>query len=159
MVRNTIICFRTSEHLRRSLEKLSEADRRSLSSTIENVLYSYVKERVPRGVKEDKRRYARKATLLPALVTGPDGGVHAGTIDNISLGGVHVTLPGAFPCEVRDDCTVSLVFTLPESTRPVSMRCTPRHVRSNGQTSFGASCVDSDFQSCQALQEHLFAGR
>jgi len=159
MVRNTIICFRTSEHLRRSLEKLSEADRRSLSSTIEGVLYGYVKGRAPKGVKNDKRRYPRKKTLLPALVTGPDGGVHAGTVDNISLGGIHVTLPGAFPCETGDDCTVSIVFTLPESTRPLTMRCTPRHVRSNGQTGFGASCVDSDFQSYQALQEHLLADR
>ena len=159
MVRNTIICFRTSEHLRRSLEKLSEADRRSLSSTIENVLYTFVRGQVPGGARNDKRRYPRKKTSLPALVTAPDGSVHAGTVDNISLGGIHVTLPNAFACETREDCFVSIVFTLPESTRPVTMKCTPRHVRSNGQTSLGVSCVDSDFQSYQALQDHLFADR
>ena len=157
MTRDTVICFRTSEILRKALEKFSEADRRSLSSTIENILYAYVEQREPRAVDEEKRRYPRKRISAPALVTGPDGTVHAGTITDISLGGIHVSLPREFECEVRDDLRLAVVFTLPESTRPLTIQCQPRHVTTDGQTGVGASFVDADFQSYRVLQDDLMA--
>ncbi len=88
-MRDTVICFRTSDDLRKALEKVSETDRRSLSSVIENILYDYVERREPKGVGEEKRRYPRKKISAPALVTDLDGVVHAGMVNDISLGGLH----------------------------------------------------------------------
>jgi hypothetical protein len=39
--RDTVICFRTGEELRKALEKISGEDKRSLSSCIENILYAH----------------------------------------------------------------------------------------------------------------------
>lgn len=155
MTRDTVICFRTSEELRKALEKISATDRRSLSSTIEKILYAHVEQREPGGATGEKRRYPRKKISAPALVSGLDGTLHAGMVHDMSLGGIHLTAPQDFPCEVRDDFRLSVVFTLPESERPLTMQCTPRHMSSGTQTNIGASFVDTDFMSYQALQDHL----
>jgi hypothetical protein len=157
MTRDTVICFRTSDNLRKALEKFSEADRRSLSSTIENILYAYVEEREPRRAEGERRRYPRKRISAPALVTGPDGAVHAGMVKDISLGGIHISLPRDFQCEVRDDARLAVVFTLPDSTKPLTIQCLPRHVNTDGQTNIGASFLDTDFQSYRVLQDNLMA--
>ena len=155
MTRDTVICFRTSEELRKALEKISETDRRSLSSTIEKILYAHVERKEPKGFAGEKRRYSRKKTSAPALVSGLDGTVYAGIVHDMSLGGIHLSAPQDFPCELREDFRISVVFTLPGSERPLTMQCIPRHMRSGVQTSIGASFVDTDFQSYQTLQSHL----
>ncbi|MGA3174308.1 MAG: PilZ domain-containing protein [Syntrophorhabdales bacterium] len=154
-MRDTVICFRTSDDLRKALEKISTADRRSLSSVIENILYDYVERKEPCRIEEEKRRYPRKKVSAPALVTSLDGTVHAGMVNDISLGGINFSVPNTFQQEVRDDLKISVVFTLPQSERPLTMQCAPRHVRSNGQTSIGASLIDTDFQSYRNLQNYL----
>jgi len=155
VTRDTVICFRTSDNLRKALEKFSEADRRSLSSTIENILYGAVEKREPKESAKEMRRHPRKRISAPALVTSPDGVVHSGTVNDMSLGGIRLSLPREFQCETGSELVV--VFTLPESTRPLTVRCVLRHVRSNGQTSIGASFVDTDFQSYRVLQDNLLA--
>lgn len=155
MTRDTVICFRTSEELRKALEKISEADRRSLSSVIENILYDYVGHKGSKGLRGEKRRHSRKKVSAPALVSGVDGAVHAAMVNDISLGGLHISVLDGFQCEMRDDAKMSIVFTLPQSERPLSVQCLPRHVRENGQTAIGASFIDTDFQSYQALQNFL----
>jgi hypothetical protein len=154
-MRDTVICFRTSEDLRKALEKVSESDRRSLSSVIENILYDYVDRRSPKEVSGEKRRYPRKKISAPALVTDLEGVVHAGMVNDISLGGLHISVPNAFQQEMRDDAKISVVFTLPQSEKPLTVQCAPRYVRSNGQTDIGALLVDSDFRSYRTLQEYL----
>jgi hypothetical protein len=154
-MRDTVICFRTTEHLRKSLEGISATDRRSLSSVIENALYDYVKKNAPARVEEEKRRYPRKKISVPALVTGADGVVHAGMVNDISLGGLNLSVPNGSYQESEGESKVSLVFALPESERPLTMQCTPRHVRSDSQTNMGMSLVDTDFHSYQTLQNYL----
>ncbi len=154
-MRDTVICFRTSDDLRKALEKVSELERRSLSSVIENVLYDYVKLREPKGVDEEKRRYPRKKVSAPALVTDLDGVVHAGMVNNVSLGGLHISVPDNFHVELREDSTISVVFTLPQSEKPLTMQCVPRYVHANGQINIGASLVDTDFHSYQTLQNYI----
>ena len=155
MSRDTVICFRTSEELRKALEKISGEERRSLSSCIENILYAHIEEREPKGVDKEKRRYPRKRISAPALVRGLDGAVHAGMLHDISLGGIQISVPPGFECEVGADCTISVVFTLPEGERALTVECLPRHIHSNGQTTIGASFIDTDFQSYQTLQGHI----
>jgi hypothetical protein len=154
-MRDTVICFRTSDDLRKALEKVSGMDRRSLSSVIENILYDYVDKISPKEVNEEKRRYPRKKISAPALVTDLEGVVHAGMVCDISLGGLHLSVPNTFQQETRDDARRSIVFTLPQSEKPLTMQCAPRYVRSNGQTDIGASLVDTDFHSYRTLQDYL----
>ncbi len=156
-MRDTVICFRTSDDLRKALEKVSETDRRSLSSVIENILYDYVERREPKGVGEEKRRYPRKKISAPALVTDLDGVVHAGMVNDISLGGLHLSVPNSFQQEMREDSKISVVFTLPMSEKPLTVQCAPRHTHSNGLMNIGASLVDTDFHSYRTLQNYLTA--
>jgi len=156
-MRDTVICFRTSEQLRKALEEISAGDRRSLSSVIENALYDYVKKNVPARTDDEKRRFPRKKVSVPALVTGPDGVVHAGMVNDISLGGLNLSVPNGFYQESDGESMVSLVFALPQAEKPLTMQCSPRHVRSAAQTNIGMSLVDMDFQSYQTLQTYLAA--
>lgn len=155
MSRDTIICFRTSEDVRKALGRVSASERRSLSSTIENILYAYMEQRASRGPGAEKRAYPRRKVAAPALVAGPDGTLHAAMVHDLSAGGILLSAPGDFPCEVRDDFTVSVVFTLPETDRPLTMQCIPRHVRSNGHTDIGGSFVDTDSECCRTLRSWL----
>ncbi len=156
-MRDTVICFRTSEQLRKALEGISQNDRRSLSSVIENALYDYVSKSAPVKVQEEKRRYPRKKISVPALVTGPDGVVHAGMVNDISLGGLNLSMPNGSFQESDGEPKLSLVFALPQSEKPLTMQCSPRHVRADAQTNMGLTLVDTDFQSYQTLQNYLVA--
>jgi hypothetical protein len=151
-MRDTTICFRISEDFRKELEAISTSERRSLSSLIKNILHDYV-ERT--RVKEEKRRYPRKKISVPALVTGPDGTLRAGMVNDVSLNGINFSVPERFVQEIGEEFKISLVFTLPQSERPLTVQCSPRHVSSNGQMSIGASLIDADFQSCRTLQNYL----
>ena len=64
-MRDTVICFRTSEQLRKALEGISQNDRRSLSSVIENALYDYVSEE--RAGKVQERSGATPGRRSPSL--------------------------------------------------------------------------------------------
>lgn len=154
-MRATTICFRTSEELRKVLQSISDAERRSLSSVIEHILYDHLEMREPKGMQDEKRRHPRKRLPTPALVTGPDGTVHAGMVHDVSLGGLRVTVPQGFCEEATEELKISIVFTLPQSEKPLTMQCRQRYVRSDGQTDIGVAFVDADFQSYQALQNYL----
>jgi hypothetical protein len=154
-MRDTVICFRTTERLRKALESISEIDRRSLSSVIENVLYEFVKKNIPARAEEEKRRFPRKKVSVPALVMGPDGVVHAGMVNDISLGGLNLSVPNGFYKESDGEPKLSLVFALPQGEKPLTVQFTPRHVRSDSQTNMGLSLVDTDFNSYRTLQNYL----
>jgi len=151
-MRETVICFRTSEDLRKAVQKIADDDRRSLSSVIEHALYLHVEMTGPKVTNQEKRRYPRKSLSTPALITGSDGTVHTGVVQDVSLGGVHLTLP-AGPWE--EESKISVVFALPQSERPLTLQCTPRYLRSNGEMGIGAAFVDADFQSYRSLQDYL----
>jgi len=123
MTRDNIICFRTSEELRKALERISRSERRSLSSTIENILYVYLEQREPKMPREDKRRYPRKKISSPALVSTRDGEIHAGTVHDMSLGGVNILLPPTFQCEIGDDSRLYVVFTRQYRVHPPLPPC------------------------------------
>jgi hypothetical protein len=105
-------------------------------------------------VNEEKRRYPRKQISVPALVTGPDGTVRAGIVNDVSLGGINFSVPDGFYQEMGEGFKISLLFTLPGGERALTMECLPRHIHSNGMTTIGAAFIDADFQSCQALRSH-----
>ncbi|MBP9011504.1 MAG: hypothetical protein KBG13_09305, partial [Syntrophaceae bacterium] len=61
MKKDSSICFRASKDLRDALEAISAEDRRSLSSTISNILSDYLKKRklVTSMEQSEKRQYPR----------------------------------------------------------------------------------------------------
>jgi len=154
-MRDTGICFRTSEDLRKALEKISVMDRRTLSSVVENILYDYIKQREPKAVAEEKRRYPRIKISAPALVSGLNGAVHAGVVNDISLGGINLSVPTSFPHDLRPNSTISVIFSLRMSEKPLTMQCSLRHIRSEDRKSIGALLIDTDFHSYRVLQDYL----
>ena len=137
--------FPYQRRARKAIEKVSSSERRSLSSVIENILYDYVEKKRPARTEEEKRRFPRKKISAPALVTSVDGTVHAGMVNDLSLGGINFSVPiisGRKRATIRRS---PFLFTLPKSEKPLSVQCTAKHVRSNGQTNVGATLIDTDF--------------
>ena len=165
MTKNVTICFRTSEDLRKSLEKISAHERRSLSSLIENILIERLEdERALKQVKEERRRFPRKAVGAPALIRGitPDStSMSAGVVSNLSVSGLQISIPTAIPFELKggeENARISIVFTLPETRKPLTVECIPQYANSiNGETNIGALFSDSDFTSYQAIQNYVIS--
>jgi hypothetical protein len=43
-------------------------------------------------------------------------------LHDISLGGIHIPVPPGFQCELREEPTISVVFTLPEVEKALRRR-------------------------------------
>ncbi len=162
MKKDITICFRTSDELRSSLEKVAKEGRRSLSAMIENILYDYLKEkRIAPTMDSEKRRFFRKEVSLPAFVyeSGAEArDAQAGIIVDISLGGLRISVPKDAKIEITESSEkqLELLFTLPNEKTPIQMKCKPARVKdSNGDLEVGASFIDSDFKSYQKLQNYL----
>ncbi|MGA3172996.1 MAG: PilZ domain-containing protein [Syntrophorhabdales bacterium] len=154
-MKDTIVCFRISRNLRAALEEISRAERRSLSATIENILHLHVGQRGERPACQEKRRHPRRGISVRALVSAPDGTVYAGTVRDISLGGLSVSAVKEFCCPVGEGLRMFVVFTLPSSDRPLLLRCVPRHFRTDERSYLGASFAENDEQSRKALHRYL----
>ena len=161
MKKDSLICFRASKDLHESLARVAQEDQRSLSSTIEIALVSYLKERKAfLGVEKEKRQYPRKVLSIPAMINKQDPGqIEAGAITEISLCGLRVLIPKDFKHEIAIDSHGSrfeIVFTLPAEAMPIKLTCeSKRVVESPDSINIGASFVDANFQSYQALQTYL----
>ena len=163
MGKDVTICFRTTETLRKALERISIEDRRSVSSTIENVLYQFLeKGKELRNLQGEKRRFPRRKIAAPALIHGVGSDQTSpfpGVVLDISLGGLQISVPEDYQIEMKEDeknARISIIFTLPEAKKSLIMQCVPQHVvRSNNETTIGASFADTDFVSYQTLQNYL----
>jgi PilZ domain-containing protein len=161
--KNSTICFRTSEDLRNALEKISKEERRSVSSTIKTILYKYVEGRNElKYVKKDRRNYPRKIVGAPALIKefgSKDKTSQSGIVLDISLKGFQISIPNDHQFELREDIEgsrISVVFTLPDSKKPINVLCAPKWINpSDSETKIGAFLVDTDYASNQALQNYL----
>ncbi len=166
MGKDVTICFRTTEVLRRALEKISNEERRSISSTIENVLYQFLEKGKELGsLQGEKRRFPRKEIAAPALIR--EASVEQsmpplpGVVLDISLGGLRISVPHTYQIEFKEEGRnerISIIFTLPAVKKSLVMQCVPQHVvRADGETTVGASFADTDFVSYQALQSYLIS--
>ena len=163
MTKGITICFRTSENLRRELEKVAVEDRRSLSSTIENILYDHLEKRkAAMRFQEEKRRFPRKNIAVPALISGPGPQYtepRAGMLVDISLGGLRISIPGGLHLEVGADgesSRLSILFSLPHIRKALTVQAVPRHVfKYEDETGIGTSFVDADVATYQTLRSFL----
>ena len=161
MKKESLICFRASKALHKALARVAKEDRRSLSSTIENVLNNYLKERKAfPGVEKEKRQYPRKDLFVSAVINQPElEKMGIGTITNISLGGVKVLIPKDFKQQILIDSPNSrfeIVFNLPDENKPIRLSCESNRVDdAEDSIHVGASFVDADFKNYKALQTYL----
>lgn len=163
MSKNIMICFRTSEELRDAIEQIAKEERRSVSATIEKILYQHVKERWDhKPVLQENRRYPRKIIAAPALITEPGSENRlpkVGIVVDISLDGMQISIPENYQYDIQEDqesFRISIVFALPDCKKPISMQFVPKRIYpASGETRIGASLVDADFSSYQALQNFL----
>jgi hypothetical protein len=161
MKKDSLICFRTSKALHEALSQVAKEDRRSLSSTIEIALTTYLKEKKAlRSVGNEKRQYPRKALSVPAVIDQQESGQMAiGIITDISLGGVRVLIPKDFKHQILIDSQNSrfeIVFNLPAENKPIRLSYeSKRVVESEDSVHVGAVFVDADLKSYKALQTYL----
>ena len=163
MRKEITICFRTSEELRSGLKKRADEERRSISSLIENICYDFLHgKKASRSIKHEKRLFPRRKVSVPALVQGAGSEqqqVQAGLIVDISHGGVQLSIPKEYGFQIhenRETSRIEIIFTLPSAKRPITMQCMPRRLHdSDEEVRIGASFVDPDFVSLQALQTYL----
>jgi len=161
MIKDSLICFRTSKALHEALSQVAREDRRSLSSTIEMALTTYLKEKKALlNVGSEKRQYPRKALSVPAVIDQQGlGQMTIGTIMDISLGGVKVLIPKDFKHQILIDSQGSkfeIVFNLPAENKPIRLSYeSKRVVDREDSIHVGAFFVDADLKSYKALQTYL----
>jgi hypothetical protein len=163
MSKSIMICFRTSEQLRDAIEVIAKEDKRSVSSTIEKILYKHLEERTDnKSVPQENRRYPRKMLTVPALIRelgSEDTSPQVGIVVDISLDGLQISIPDTYQYGIQENgetSRISIVFALPDCKRPITMQCEPKRMYPSGrETRIGASLVDTDFSSYQAFQNYL----
>jgi hypothetical protein len=162
MSKGVTICFRTNEWLRSGLEAIAREEKRSLSQVIELILEDYLKEHADLSAQEERRRFTRKPTTIPAFVKGsdsPNTELHGAVILDISLGGLRISLPKDFIAEISDKSRGSQFetsFVLPDGDRPIRVVCqSKRVVPVNGNVYIGATFVDSELVTYQQLQKYF----
>lgn len=159
MKKDVTICFRTNEELKHTLEKIAEVERRSLSSIIENILHSQIKNKTGlKGTKKERRRYQRKDVSLPAFVykrEAKESTLQTGMVMSISLGGLRISIPQDY--EVINEVEFDTIFSVPNEKTPVKMRCAIKRVTDAGDSTkeLSADFIDGDFPSYQKLHRYL----
>jgi hypothetical protein len=136
-----MICFRIGKRLRLALERISEEDRRSLSSTVEYILHDHLARRALDSLGKERRRHARRTISEPALLRDAGGLAYPGMACDVSAGGICVSAPADFPAEVGSE--ICVVFALPDIESPLTVKCAPSHMRPQaGRVRLGASFID-----------------
>lgn len=164
MNKELTICFRTSKDIKHSLGTMARRKRQTLSSVIEDILYYYLKEnKAFKRPRQERRTFTRRKVALPAFIydddKNKDSELEIGTIMDISLCGLLISVPKGAKLDISDDGKnhgLRIVFTLPEFQRPINMICQPQRLtESEEAVQIGAAFVDSDFQSYRILQKYL----
>jgi hypothetical protein len=100
--------------------------------------------------------------LAPVLIKQHASGetkLDTGSITDISLGGVRITMPKDTKCLISDDTQTykfEIIFALPNENKLVYLTCEPRRVLNDEESiCVGASFVDANFQSYKTLQTYL----
>jgi hypothetical protein len=153
-MKDSVICLRISSTLRAALERISVNERRSLSAAIENILYEHLEGKGKEAPGEEKRKFPRRAVSTPALVQTA-GGAFAATVRDISLGGIGISAGAGCQWPVQENSRLSVVFTLPETTKPLLMQCVARHSSADIPPYIGASFAEDGHQGYTALRNYL----
>ena len=162
MRKDVMICFRTSESVRESLQKISEEERRSVSGLIESLICRYLQSyRGHNGesVSNERRQFERKKVSLPAFIGAIDSKAdefESGVIQDLSFSGIRFSLSRATKIESLQNQHFCVIFTLPNEHQLVTVKCLPQRIDEKGNNlQVSAELMDVDFSSCKALQSYL----
>ena len=163
MKKDNTICFQTSSEIKSSLEKIAEKERQSVSSVVESIIYHYLKNnKAVEGIFQNRRRFERKKVSIPAYIgytRWQSDDFVAGTILEISLGGIKMSIPKGTEMEIQNVSKtdeISVIFRIPSCHWPISVKINPRGVyESAEEVQFGASLINPNFQAYSALQKYL----
>ena len=114
-------------------------------------------------VEGEKRRHPRRNVSFPALVSGcgseDKAAFQTALVVDISQEGLQILIPSTYEFKKEGDggaSRMTITFALPDSKKPITIECMPRTViRSDQETKIGASFVDTDVETYQAIQKHL----
>ena len=114
------------------------------------------------GFKKEKRQYPRMATSVPAFISkggSKEAKLHIGSIMDISLGGVRISIPRAMKHKVLTDPLTNefeIIIALPDENEPIHLKCKSRRVSySKDNMDIGASIIDTDIHNYKALKSYL----
>jgi c-di-GMP-binding flagellar brake protein YcgR len=153
--------------MRNALENYAASERRSLSSSIENILLDHLKSKyIFVDDLVERRKHTRKPVNISAQVSLSNKGkkkskqdIEFGVILDISMGGIKITVPNDVKIEIvenKPQSTFDLHFVLPDEKTPVNFTCNPCMVKNaEKETHIGAYFVDADFNSLQKLHNYL----
>lgn len=107
---------------------------------------------------QDRRRSERRQVALPAFI----GDAHSnprdfgtGTVLDISLGGIHFSIPKGTTIELNTDADtneISVLFTLPNNHWRTNVICRPQRViESDHKVQIGATVLNPDIFLAKAL--------
>ena len=161
MKKDSLICFRASKDLHKSLSQVAKEHQRSVSSMIEMALNNYLKERksLPANNAE-KRQYPRKSISVPTIINQVDNGqIGMGSISEISLCGASILIPNDLQNNFQINTQGSrfeIIFNLPNESKPIKLCCESKRVSdSDNCIHVGAAFVDAGFQNYKTLQTYL----
>jgi len=162
MKKDVMICFRTSEVVRESLQKISEEQRRSVSGVIESLIYRYLDSHWKHSEEDastERRQFERKKVSLPAFVGSPDSKAdefESGVVQDLSFGGIRFSLSPTTKMESLENQHVCVIFTLPHEHQLVTVKCLPHRIDDQGSSlQVSAELLDVDFTSYKAMQSYL----
>ena len=152
MNKDITICFRTSTKLKKTLESIARSNRWSLSSTVENILADYIDRVAVPEMEQERRISLRRDVMLPVLITrtGEKDTPYTGMVNDISEGGLRISLPKTSNIDVGQDnknVPLDLTMNLPGQSNPVTVRCTPlRSQKDEEKMEMGVTItgIDSD---------------
>lgn len=119
-------------------------------------------QKVFNGFKKEKRQYPRMTTSVPAFIGKGGSGkakLHIGTILDISLGGLRISIPRAMKHKVLTGPQANefeIMIALPDENEPIHLKCKSRRMTySKDNIDVGASIIDANFISYKALKNYL----
>ena len=112
-----------------------------------------------KGTGQDRRRSERRQVALPAFIGDAHSsprGFETGTVLDISLGGIHFSIPKGATIEMstdEDTNEISVLFTLPNNHWRTNVICRPQWVfESEHKVQIGATVLNPDIFLAKALE-------
>ncbi|MGZ3648528.1 MAG: PilZ domain-containing protein [Syntrophales bacterium] len=126
-------------------------------------LFDDLKSReVLNGFKNEKRRYPRMITSIPAFISNGrsrEEKLRIGSIIDISLGGLRISIPRGMEHTVLNGLQgteFEIVTKLPNGNKPIHLKCkSKRAVYSKDNIHVGASVIDAASRSYKAFKNYL----
>jgi hypothetical protein len=157
------INFRLDSEAFSRLKRIAEEDETSIEELVSNISLAYLERRTRHANNSEKREFCRNRANLPVVLQlrFEPGQTHyrTGTIKDISMGGVRISLPKQehLNIEVFERCNqVEILFRLPGEENTITFICKPSRVQAlEDAVQFGAKFTEANLRSQQMLHKYV----